>query len=125
MPENEYNAIIKCGKKKNKEYAETIMKFIERYQCLNADDIALLTDRQACKDNFRSRLSMLLQVKNDPDIIDKAAIVSGHQRYYKIPYLINGQYYIFTNHLYGPGKSHQDNRTPFLEWILKKCKPDG
>lgn len=28
---------------------------------------------------------------------------------------------MFTNHLYGPDSTHRDNRTPFLDWILKKC----
>ncbi len=122
MTQKDYIVLKNCSQLKNSDFAKTIMESIVHHQFLRATDIALLTDSHACTEMFRSDYPMLLQVENDSTKIDQASRDNtGRIRYYKTPYHIYGQYYIFTNHLYGPESTHRDNRTPFLEWILDKC----
>lgn len=115
--------LLKSAKeKKNADFAETIMSLVEKNQWLSEEDIAVLTDRDICSNQFKSDYPFLLEVENDAASIDRIIRDNtGRVRYYQRPYKINNKYYVFTSQLYRQGGSHRDNRTPFYNWILSKA----
>ena len=117
----EITSLQNCNSLRNADFAKTIMKLAEKHHFFDERDIDLLTNRTACSEQFRSDYAFLLQVNNDPDEIDrKIRDNTGRVRYYKDPYFLNGEYYVFTSQLYNSGSTHRDNRTPFFNWIIKK-----
>ena len=118
----EISSLQNSSSLRNADFAKTIMGLAEIYQFLSEEDIELLSNRSACSEKFSSDYAFLLSVKNNEEEIDKKIRDNtGRVRYYKNPYLLNGNYYVFTSQLYGPGGTHRDNRTPFLKWIIEKA----
>lgn len=101
------------------KFASDIMTVLSKYQLLDNEQIAMLTDRDQCRNIFKSDYAMLLEVSDDKSDIDrKIHDSSGHTRYYGTVYNFNGHFYVMTSQLYGPGGTHKDNKTPFYEWVL-------
>ena len=88
---------------------------------LNDRNIAKLTNRDFCSSEFFCGFSVLTEVP----IVGKVSgdyynDNSGHRRYYPNKFIIRGKAYIVTNHWYGPQKSNPDNRTPFMQWVMRQ-----
>ena len=57
---------------------------------------------------------------NYSDINDFIKDNSGYNRYYSSVHKIKSKKFVMTSQLYGTSKSHKDNRTPFINYILNK-----
>ena len=110
----------------NKKFAKTIMSFIEEREILTSDDLLILTDRQHCRELFSSDYPMLLRISTMKSVSEQITDKKGRHRYYETTYTLNGEKYVMTSQLYGLGgeKSHKDNRTPFVNWIIQRINED-
>lgn len=112
----------------NKDFAETIMLFLEKSQVLTDHEIELLRSRDYCRVNFFSDYPMLRLIDNSKDLDAQLKDNSGRNRYYSNVHELNNNFYVMTSQLYGfgEGRTHRDNRTPFFNWVLDKVsKGDG
>ena len=108
----------------NKKFAYTCFTLLNEKSCLNEAEIRILTSEKECKRLFRcSKFPVLSEVSlqgslEDTDCYDER----GRQRFYKEKIYADGRAFVVSNHWYGASKSMEDNRTPFLQWVLEKTK---
>lgn len=113
------NAIVL---EKNAEYGKTIMSICEKYQLFTDEDLLILTDKKCSAELFHSEYAMLKQIPDTSKVDFYIRDNKGRNRYYVETYVFRGKHYVFTSQLYGKGKSHRDNRTPFYQWIMHKLE---
>lgn len=120
--DRDYGKLLQASSQKNALFSQTIMEIAESHQLFSGEDIALLCSREECRRAFSCDYSILLPVSKDEKYIDLAVRdQTGRPRYYKNPYHLNNAYYVMSSQLYGAeSKSHRDNRTPFLSWVIQK-----
>ena len=116
--------MVDFEKQVNKKFAYSCLELLKSRGCLNEDVINILTSEDECKRLFNcSKFPILSEVGlegqlEDGDCYDE----HGRQRFYKEKIYVDGRAFVISNHWYGPNKSMPDNRTPFLQWVLKKSR---
>lgn len=112
--------LLTCNDLRNFDYSETIMRILEKYQLLDAEDIAVLVSRESCRELFKSDYAILREINGSTDISSQVKDRTGRNRYYTKVYELNGKSYVMTSQLYGRNEesTHSDNRKPFLNWLL-------
>lgn len=113
---------MELSKVGNKEFAFRCLTMLIEHDCIQEDDLAMLTDAAECKKRFSSNYFPVLNEVSvygeltDDDCCDDR----GRQRYYRKKFIIRRRAFVVTNHWYGAGKSMPDNRMPFMEWVMGK-----
>ena len=108
---------------KNKEFAKTVMRYLEKSQVLSDDDISVLLSREKCRQLFNSDYNVLLKISDSRSVSDQVRIGS-HNRFYSDVFILNGNRYVMTSQLYGfsENPTHKDNRTPFVNWLIERLR---
>ena len=122
ISQNEKNALLDSINQNNALFAKTIMSLCEKYQILNPDDLSILCDRKKSRQLFLCDYAYLKKIDVSKDFSAQIKSADGRNRYYGDKYKLSGDIYVITSQLYGFGSNatHNDNRTPFYNWILKK-----
>lgn len=121
IAENEIQQLKDSLKKKNEEFSEIVMSFLEKNDFLTDEDLENLQDRNFCRNEFHMDYATLKAIPdNYSDINDFIKDNSGYNRYYSSVHKIKSKKFVMTSQLYGTSKSHKDNRTPFINYILNK-----
>lgn len=111
----------------NKQFAYSCIQLLKNKNVIKGVVLNNLIDGEQCHNLFScsSGFPILLEVKGNltkEELNNHCHDSNGRQRYYKEVVEINNKYYVITNHWYGPNKSMQDNRTPFLLWVQSITK---
>ena len=122
LSEADKGILLSAIQKSNSEFSEILMSMAEKYQVLNYDDLDLLCDRQKSRELFSSDYSVLKEINTDVEFASQLKSADGRNRYYKKTYVFCDNTYVMTSQLYGfsENSSHQNNRNPFYEWMLKR-----
>lgn len=122
ISQNEKNALLDSINQNNALFAKTIMSLCEKYQILNPDDLSILCDRKKSRQLFLCDYAYLKKIDVSKDFSAQIKSADGRNRYYGDKYKLSGDIYVITSQLYGFGSNatHNDSRTPFYNWILKK-----
>ena len=122
ISETDKNMLLNAIQKSNSEFSEILMSMAEKYQILDQNDINLLCDRQKSRELFASDYPLLKEIDLKTEIANQLKSADGRNRYYKKTYVLCNNTYVMTSQLYGfsESSSHQNNRNPFYEWMLKK-----
>lgn len=107
----------------NKDFSKLVMGFLVKSQILSDDEIDILLSREKCREMFKSDYAILRKVDTTVDLLPQVKDRTGRNRYYTQIYVLNGNSYVMTSQLYGKNgeSTHNNNRTPFLNWILDLC----
>ena len=108
----------------NKKFAYEMLDLLIIENKLTEEEINLLTNAELCRSHFGCIKFPILSEVHVNSILEEGDCYddSGRQRFYKDKFIIKDRAFIITNHWYGPNKSMNDNRTPFQNWVLEKCK---
>lgn len=110
----------------NKKFAYGCILLLSNEGKLNERALRLLTDAEECKRIFMcTKFPVLQEVPRDcteTKLREYCFDGVGRQRYYVEKITVAGKTYVVTNHWYGPNKSNPDNRTPFLQWVMKELE---
>ena len=122
---SDYNQLETALNRGNQGFSRTIMSFLEKYQPLDEQDIAVLSSRPECRELFQSDYPIIKRIDKSKPLKEQVKDRSGHNRYYSDVYNLLGENYVMTSQLYGysSNPTHSDNRTPFLRWIIDKVDP--
>ncbi len=122
ISEDDRRALVSCNELKNYEFAKVIMQILAKYQILGPEDIALLTSREKCREQFKSDYAMLRLIDTKTNFSSQIKDRTGRNRYYTNVYVLNQGSYVMTSQLYGKSadSTHNNNRTPFINWVLDK-----
>ena len=104
----------------NKTFAFECLRLLEGYN-VPIEVIRKLTDTDYCKEQFNSRKAILKEIGTTAsagDIYDG----TSKPRFYRESYHYQGYHFLITNYWYGPQTKLNDNRTPFMEWVLSAEK---
>lgn len=106
----------------NKDFVYSCLELLKENNCLNEEEIGILTNEDECKRLFNcSKFPILSEVNQEEALGDDDCYDDqGRQRFYKKKIYVDNRAFVVSNHWYGPNKSMPDNRTPFLRWIFRK-----
>lgn len=123
LSQEDREKLISCINLPNMEFASTLMSIAERYRIFNEIDISLLCDRQKSRELFCSDYAYLKEIDTASDLSAQLKSTDGRNRYYGTTYVLNSKTYVVTSQLYGlaQNSNRKNNRTPFWEWVLRKC----
>lgn len=118
----DFNKILNL---KNKKFAEECINILKDIN-ISDENIDVLLDVEKTNNNLKSiysyTYSILKEVSVNGIITNEMRMENGNLRYYPDRYFINERAYLLCNDWYYPSigkKNVKDNRTPFLNWVLK------
>ena len=127
IPDNEIQKLKEALKKRNEEYAEIVMSFLQKNDVLSEQDLINLQDRNFCRQQLYMDYATLKEIPEGYTNINQyIKDNSGYNRYYSSVYKIKSKNFVMTSQLYGlvESKTHKNNRTPFVAYILDKIGVD-
>lgn len=113
--------IEELSKMENKKFIFKCLDLLRDAQLLDNKNIILLTNQELCKNYFYCKFSVLAEVPLYGEVPKEYyQDNTGHRRYYPEKYVIENKAFVVSNHWYGPNKSQADNRSTFLQWVIKE-----
>ena len=82
LNDTDINALLSCNTRsvKNYDYAETIMRILERYQLLDDGDLDLLVSRDKCRELFKSDYAILRKIDTNIAVSEQVKDRTGRNR---------------------------------------------
>ena len=113
----------------NKRFATTCFELLIRANVLDDTTLNQLINPEWCQRTFEmtGNKPILKEIPNEftEEELRKYQFDGTHQqRFYPNVIKMNGRSFIITNYWYGKDTRIQDNRTPFMDWVLNKILRD-
>lgn len=109
---------------RNQKFADMLMELFIKYDALTPSDVEKMCSKEKCREMFPGSSYTLLRLvpEGTKDLMAITHDRTLKPRYYNKFYRLFGQNYVFTNDLYGIGKSinERSNRNFIYKWALSK-----